>query len=74
MCGAVTSARKATDMCMFAEGRSKQELRCPFTLLLTGGEASSLGFDGQGSTILGTITITHTAFDMTTPMSGAPFT
>jgi hypothetical protein len=52
--------------------REDQEVRCPFTLLLTGGNTSSLEYDGEGSSVLGANTVTHTVFDLTTPMSGAP--
>ena len=40
-------------------------LRCPFTLLLTGGRASMLNYDGEGTTTLGAGMLIHTFYQMT---------
>lgn len=43
----------------------------PFTLLVTGGRAATLEYYGQGETIVGPDTLTHTLYhEGTTPMGG----
>ena len=40
-------------------------LRCPFTLLLTGSQASMLDYDGEGTTTLGAGLLIHTFYQLT---------